>query len=160
MEQNIRKNLVDELSSLLEKGKAHVSFEEAVADISLPVLNQHVPEVPYTIWQLAEHLRIAQWDIIEFCLDPAHQSPAWPDAYWPDRQARVDAAGWQATLTQLRADRARFIALLHDPAQDLLAPFPHGTGQTLLREALVLADHNAYHTGEIVLVRRLLKTWE
>jgi hypothetical protein len=160
MEQTTRESIVAELSFLLAKGNEHVPFEEACADIPLPLLTQTVPNLPYSIWQLAEHTRIAQWDIIEFCSNPAHVSPKWPEEYWPDPATPVDAARWEATLEQIRVDQARFVALLQDPTQDLFAPFPHGTGQTLFREALLIADHNSYHTGQILLVRRLLQDWE
>lgn len=145
---------------MLVQGNAHVPLEEACADVPQELLNQSVPGLPYTTWQLAEHIRIDQWDIVEFCINPNHVSPKWPDEYWPSPETQVDDARWQATLTQIRQDRDRFIAFLHDPAQNLFAPFPHGTGQTLFREALLIADHNAYHTGQIILVRRLLNDWE
>ncbi|MBC6611328.1 DinB family protein [Hymenobacter sp. BT507] len=160
MEQNTREALVDHLVSLLTEANAHITFEEACADVPLLVFNKHVPDMPYTIWQLAEHVRIAQWDILEFSSQEKHESPKWPEGYWPARDANATEEQWQQTLTQIREDRDRFIALLRDPAQDLLAPIPHGTGQTLLREALLIADHTAYHTGEIVMMRRLLKNWK
>ncbi|TGE06308.1 DinB family protein [Hymenobacter fodinae] len=160
MDQHTRTGIVKELTELLTKGNAHVTFEEACADISVEHLNQHVPGLPYTVWQLAEHIRIAQWDIVEFCINPEHQSPKWPDEYWPAPDATTDETSWQHTLTQIRQDRDRFLDLLQDPEQDLLAPLPHGTGQTLLREAFLIADHAAYHTGQIILVRRLLQDWD
>ncbi|MGI4874083.1 MAG: hypothetical protein ACRYFX_23230 [Janthinobacterium lividum] len=97
---------------------------------------------------------------MEFCLDPGHQSPEWPAGYWPHQARAVDEAGWQATLTQIQHDRQRFTQLLENPATDLLAPLPHGEGQTIMREALLIGDHAAYHTGEIILVRRLLGAWK
>lgn len=160
MEQNTRAALVDHLVSLLTEANAHITFEEACADVPLLIFNHHVPEVPYTIWQLAEHVRIAQWDIVEFSTQAAHESPKWPGEYWPARDANATEEKWRQTLEQIQHDRDRFIALLRDPAQDLLAPIPHGTGQTLLREALLIADHTAYHTAEIVMMRRLLKNWK
>ncbi len=159
MEKPTRAALVAELTALLEGGNAHVTFEQAVADLPAPLRNQTMPDLPYTIWQLVEHLRIAQHDIVEFCLHPAHVSPEWPAGYWPAQEMAVDEAGWQATLTQLATDQQRFIDLLEDPATDYFAPLPHGDGQNILREALLLGDHAAYHTGEIVLVRRLLGAW-
>nr|WP_316931427.1 DinB family protein [Hymenobacter swuensis] len=108
---------------------------------------------------MAEHLRIAQWDIVQFCLNPAHVSPEFPSGYWLAPTPPASAAQWHATLQALADDRTRFLAHLHR-APDLFAPFPHGTGQSLLREALVIADHNAYHVGQIVLVRQLLGAWE
>ncbi|UOG73222.1 DinB family protein [Hymenobacter tibetensis] len=160
MDSTTRENIVAELRLLLVKGNAHISFEEACADIPLPLLTKTVPNLPYSIWQLVEHIRIDQRDVLEFCRNPAYVSPKWPDAYWPAPVAAVDAARWEATLKQIRNDRDQFIALLEDSAQDLFALFPHGTGQTLFREALLIADHNSYHTGQILLVRRLLQDWK
>jgi len=160
METATRQSIVAELLSLLTKGNAHVTFEEACADLTPEIWNQRVPKLPYTIWQLVEHVRIAQWDILEFCLDPNHQSPEWPAGYWPAQGATADEAAFHATLGQISADRQRFIDLLHAPDTDLLAPLPHGTGQTILREALLIGHHTAHHTGQIVLVRRLLQAWE
>ncbi|WP_210514315.1 DinB family protein [Hymenobacter terricola] len=160
MEKHTREKLVAELVSLLSEGSAHATFEDACAGLTAQVWNQHVPDVPYTIWQLAEHIRIAQWDIVEFCLDPDHKSPKWPDAYWPKKDATADAKAWQATLAHIGQDRQRFTELLQNPATDLLTPLPHGTGQTILREAFLIGDHTAYHTGEIIMVRRLLHAWK
>lgn len=160
MEKAARTTLVNELVALVTKGNAHATFEEAVADLTPEIWNQHVPKVPYTIWHLAEHVRIAQWDILEFSLDARHQSPEWPVGYWPSQDATADEQAWQHTLNQIVADRQRFIDLLQDPTTDLLVPFPHGSGQNLLREALLIGDHNAYHTSEIILLRRLLKAWK
>jgi uncharacterized damage-inducible protein DinB len=157
MDRTDQKGLLAELTNLLTKGNAHVTFEEACADLKPAQWNQHVPDVPYTIWHLVEHVRIAQWDIVEFCFEPEHESPKWPDGYWPTPDATADEEQWQETLNQIRQDRQRFLHLLHAPGTDLLAPIPHGTGQTILREAMLIADHNAYHTGEIILMRRLLK---
>ena len=157
MDQPIRASLVVELTQLLAGGNAHATFEQACADLPAPLRNQPVPGAPYTIWQLAEHVRIAQWDILEFCRNPAHQSPKWPDEYWP--QNAVDEAGWHATLAQVAHDRQQFIELLEAPTTDLFALLPHGTGQTIFREALLIGDHAAYHTGEIILLRRLLHAW-
>jgi len=160
MEKPVREGLVAELISLLTKGNAHATFEEATAGLTPEIWNQHVPDVPYTIWQLVEHVRIAQWDILEFSLGEEHESPEWPAGYWPAKDATADEQQWQATLDQIQADRQRFIELLRDDKTDLLAPIPHGDGQTILREAMLIGDHNAYHTGEIILVRRLLHAWK
>ena len=160
MDKATKQDIVDELISLLIDGNAHATFEDACADLTPEIWNRHVPEVPYTIWQLVEHLRIAQWDILEFSLGEAHESPEWPAGYWPAQNVTADEKQWQATLENIHADRQRFIDLLHDEKTDLLATIPHGTGQTILREAMLIADHAAYHTGEIVLMRRLLHAWK
>lgn len=160
MDQPTRAALVAELTALLAGGNAHATFEQALADLPAPLRNQAVPGVPYTIWHLVEHLRIAQWDIVEFCLHPAHESPEWPAGYWPAKDAVVDEAGWQAALRAIAHDQQRFLNLLHDPATNFFAPLAHGDGQNILREALLIGDHAAYHTGEIILLRRLLHAWK
>ena len=160
MDHHTRENLVRELTALLEQGNAHVTFEDACADVPAELLNQRPDGLPYSLWQLVEHVRIAQWDIVEFSLDAGHQSPEWPAGYWPAADDTADEARWQQALEQIRQDRARFLAHLRDPAQDLLQPLAHGTGQTLLREALLIGDHTAYHTGQIILLRRRLGNWD
>ncbi len=154
-----RQALVAELTALLVGGNAHATFKQAVADLPAPLRNQAVPQAPYTIWQLVEHLRIAQADILEFCLNPEYVAPEWPAAYWPDKALAVDEAGWQATLHAITTDQEQFIDLLENPDTDLFRPLPHGDGQNILREALLIGDHNAYHVGEIILLRRLLGAW-
>jgi len=160
MDHLTRAALVTELTELLTIGNAHATFEEAIADLPAPLRNQAVPEVPYTIWHLVEHLRIAQADILEFCLNPQYVAPEWPAAYWPDKTQPVDEAGWQAALQAIADDRQQFLDLLANLATDLFTPLPHGDGQNILREALLIGDHNAYHIGEIILLRRLLGAWQ
>jgi uncharacterized damage-inducible protein DinB len=159
MDQSARTRLVAELRSLLTEANAHVTFDEACADIPPALLTRPVPGLPHTLWQLVEHIRIAQWDIVEFSLDARHESPEWPAGYWPAPTEQVGAEQWEAALSQIRRDRDRMLALLDDPQRDLLQPLPHGQGQTLLREALLIADHTAYHTGQIILLRRQLGNW-
>jgi hypothetical protein len=115
--------------------------------------------VPYSPWQLVEHLRIAQWDILEFSRNPSHVSPKWPEGYWPAEETPPEDGSWERSLAGFRADLEAFRRLVEDPAIDLFAPIPGGTGQTVLREAMLIADHNAYHVGQLVLIRRLLKSW-
>jgi hypothetical protein len=159
MNQTTRTALVAELTQLLTAGNAHATFEHAIADLPAPLRNQSVPDVPYTIWHLVEHLRIAQADILEFCLNPQYEALDWPAGYWPAKDSTVDEAGWQAALTAIRQDQQQFIDLLENPATDLFTPLAHGDGQTIFREALLIGDHAAYHTGEIILLRRLLHAW-
>lgn len=159
MKKHTRESLVKELVQLLEGGNAHVPFDEACADVPLALLSKLAAGLPYTIWQLAEHVRIAQWDILAFCTNPAHQSPKWPDEYWPSPEELADQQKWETTLAHIKQDRDQFIELLHNPQRDLFETFGHGTGQNLFREALLIADHTAYHTGQIVLLRRLLHNW-
>lgn len=151
--------VISELGELLEKGNAHAPFEKAVKDVPQKLLGV-VPEgSAYSIWQLVEHIRITQWDILGFSRDADHVSPKWPDEYWPKDPAPPDAHAWKKTLDQIAADKKAFIALLHKAGAEIYTPFSYGDGQSLFREALVLADHNSYHTAEIVLTRRILGNW-
>jgi hypothetical protein len=159
-EQPLRAALLEQLTTLLDGGQAHVTFDDAVSD--LPFAKQGIvpPGLPYSAWQLLEHLRIAQRDILDFSdnADNSYKPIAWPDDYWPKDPAPPDESAWQASLDQIRTDRERFEELLQ--SGDLTQPFPWGQGQTLLREALLIADHNAYHVGELIAVRRLLGEWK
>ena len=161
MEDKNRKIIVDELVSLINKGNAHAAFEDTVENVSLDLLNKMPDGLPYSVWQMTEHIRITQWDIVEFCIDANHKSPKWPEEYWPEKEEiKITEEQWQNSLKQIAADRKRFIDLLNDPATDLYTPFSHGSGQNLLREALLIADHTSYHTGQIIVIRRLLNDWE
>lgn len=151
----VRKQLI----ALLTAGNAHQPFEAAVKNLPAELRGVKPHNLPYTIWQLVDHVRIAQWDILEFSRDASHQSPGWPAGYWTESPAPASEQEWQQALDQIRQDRDAFIALLNDPERDLYEPFAHGNGQNLLREAMLIADHNAYHTGEIILIRRLLGAW-
>jgi uncharacterized damage-inducible protein DinB len=141
---------------LLDGGHAHIRFADAVKDWPPALRGAKPPGQPFTPWRLLEHIRIAQWDILEFTRDPEHVSPEWPADYWPKDDAPPDAAAWDRSVAQVRRDLRAMARLVADPKTDLFARLPHGTGQTVLREALVLADHNAYHLGQLVLLRRLL----
>jgi hypothetical protein len=151
--------LREHLLYLLRGGGAHLAFDAAVADLPPEVRGAKPPGVPHTPWRLLEHLRIAQWDILEFSRNPAHVSPKFPDGYWPRGDAPPDDGAWEKSVAGFRADLQAMCDLVADPATDLLAPLPHGQGQTILREALLVADHNAYHLGQLVLVRRALGAW-
>lgn len=157
---NTTKELIKSLKELLTGGNAHATFEDAVK--GLPVkLRGVVPEgMPYSIWQLVDHIRITQWDILEFSRDPKHTSPSWPDEYWPKDPEPPTEAAWKQSLEQIKKDNQEFINLLEAPGTDLFAPFPHGDGQHLLREALLIGDHTSYHTGEIIVIRRILGAWK
>lgn len=150
------KNLID----LLEKGNAHASLDDALSDVPFAILGERPNNVPYSIWQLAEHIRIAQWDILEFSKDAKHVSPKWPDDYWPKETKPAKESNWKKCVGTIKEDRKKFTDLLKDAGEELYTNFEHGTGQSLLKEALVLADHNSYHTGEIIIIRRLLNAWK
>jgi hypothetical protein len=147
------------LVGCLDSGHAHVTLERASAGIPKDLRGARPPGLAHSPWEILEHVRIAQWDILEFSRGPGHASPAWPAGYWPEEREAVDEAAWEGTLSALRADREAFAALLRDAGRDLLAPFPWGDGQSLIREALLIADHNAYHVGELVAARRALGCW-
>jgi hypothetical protein len=151
--------LREHLLYLLRGGGAHLDFEKAVADLPPELRGAKPAGQPHTPWRLVEHLRIAQWDILRFCLDPHHVSPQFPEGYWPQGDAPPDAGAWERSVAGFRADLRAMQELAADPAADLFTPLPHGQGQTILREALLVADHNAYHLGQLVLVRRLLGAW-
>jgi hypothetical protein len=152
--------LREHLLYLLKGGGAHLNFDKAIADLPAELRGAKPPGVPHTPWRLLEHLRIAQWDILEFTRNPRHVSPPWPEGYWPAGDAPPDGEAWDRSVAAFRADLRAMQDLVADPATDLFAPLPHGEGQTALREALLVADHNAYHLGQLVVVRRLLGAWQ
>jgi len=160
IERRAHRSLRQHLLELLRGGNAHLNFEEALAGLPPTLRGERPHELPYSPWRLLEHMRIAQWDILEFSRNPKHVSPEFPAGYWPDSDAPPDDKAWQQSVRQFRDDLKAMQALVEDPSIDLFAPIPHGEGQTLLREALLLADHNAYHLGQLVTVRRLLGAWE
>ena len=149
--------VIDELVKLLQGGSAHAGFKKAVAGLPAALRGAKAHNLPYTIWQLVEHIRIAQWDMLEFSKDGNHQSPRWPDDYWPKEAAPPDDKAWDNSIKQIETELEEFIRLIKHI--DLYAPIPHGSGQTLLREALQVADHTAYHIAEIIIIRRLLGAW-
>jgi hypothetical protein len=151
--------LREHLLYLLRGGGAHLDFEAAIADLPPQLRGARVPGLPHTPWRLLEHLRIAQWDILEFSRNPRHVSPPFPAGYWPQGDAPPDADSWDRSVEAFRQDLRAMQDLVAEPATDLFAPIPHGEGQTILREALLVADHNAYHLGQLVVVRRLLGAW-
>jgi hypothetical protein len=142
---------------VLRGGGAHIKFEEAIDGFPAEFFNARAGGVPYTPWQLLEHMRIAQWDILEFSRSAAHVSPKWPEGYWPEEGLAAGEEDWRRSVEAFRADLRAVEALVKDEANDLYARIPHGTGQTLLREALLVADHNAYHLGALVTLRRALE---
>lgn len=153
------KQIIGQLISLLTQANAHVTFEDAVQSIPFEILDEKPANLPYSIWMLVEHIRIAQADILEFCINENYKTLKWPGEYWPLEEFPLNETDWLKSLEQIRKDRDNFIALLSKSGADLLSPFPHAEGQNLFREALLIADHTSYHTGQIILVRRLLNDW-
>jgi len=150
--------LIAELKKLLNGGSAHVGLKDAVAGLPFELLGKKPEKLPYSIWQLVEHIRIAQWDMLEFSKDGNHKSPKWPDEYWVAALAPSSEEKWTDSLKQIDDNLNEFITLIE--SEDLFAQIPHGDGQNILREALQIADHNAYHIAEIVIIRRLLGAWK
>jgi len=144
---------------LLEGGGAHAKFDEIVAGVPPKILGQKPAGLPHSLWMLLEHLRIAQWDILEFSRNAKHTSPKWPEGYWPKTEASPTTAAWNTSAKKFRQDLKAMQDLVNDPKTDLFARIPWGDDQTVLREALLLTDHNAYHLGQMLDVRRLLGAW-
>jgi len=153
-------SLRQHLVNLLTLGNAHATFDQAVKSLPIELRGKRPRGAEHSPWQLLEHLRIAQSDILEFSRDAKHQSPKWPEEYWPTRPAPPDDKAWDKSVRAFRKNLKAMCALIEDEATDLHAKIPHGDGQTILREALLIADHNAYHVGQLVLVRRLLGAWK
>jgi uncharacterized damage-inducible protein DinB len=151
--------LRQQLSRILNWQEAHASFDSAINGIPSELYGVQPEGLPFSPWQLLEHLRFTQRDIIDFCRDPNYSEPKWPDDYWPATVAPPSANAWDESVAAYRADIEQFQQFIADPALDLFATIPHGNGQTYLREVLLVADHAAYHIGQIVAVRRLLGAW-
>lgn len=152
--------LREHLLYLLGEGGAHADFESAIKSVSPELRGKKPKNAAHSLWGILEHLRIAQWDILEFSRDAKHVSPKWPEGYWPETDAPPDDKAWNDSIKRFRADLEAMKKLVADPKTDLYAKIPHGDGQTILREALLIADHNAYHLGEFVLMRRVLGDWK
>jgi DinB superfamily len=153
------KVLREHVLCLLKGGGAHAKLEDVIKDIPPKLRGEKPSGVPHSPWMLLEHMRLAQWDILEFSRNRQHKSPDWPSGYWPESEAPPSAAAWDASVKNLRADLKAMQDLVANPKIDLLAKIPWGEGQTILREALLVADHHAYHLGQLVDVRRLLGAW-
>jgi hypothetical protein len=151
----LRRHLID----LLTGSNAHADFEAAIKNLPSALRGTTPKGAEHSAWELLEHLRIAQEDILDFSLNPRYKERPWPSGYWPASTAPPDEKAWEKSVRAFRKDLKTFCALVSDPKTDLYAKIPHGTGQTILREALLIADHNAYHVGQLILVRRLLGAW-
>ncbi len=151
----LRKGLLE----LLSGEGAHMGFEEVIADFPMDHINSKAPHTPYSCWHFVEHLRIAQWDILEFITNPHHVSPDYPEGYRPSAEDKTDEKGWQQSVEGALADLEKLKEIVSNPATDFFAPIPHAKTYTIFREILVVADHNAYHTGELALLRQVLNIW-
>lgn len=151
--------LREQLAKILDWGEAHVNFQIAVKDFPLDLRGEVPPGFAHSAWELIEHLRIALWDIVEFTRDPRHKSPPWPKGYWPPSPVPPQDEAWDQCIQSVLDSLEDMRALVMDRSLSLLAPLPRGQGQTLLREALLVADHNAYHLGQLVQLRKALKAW-
>jgi DinB superfamily len=152
---SLRKHLLE----LLAGGQAHATFAAAVKNLPVALRGKRPRGAEHSAWELLEHLRIAQWDILDFTCNPKYQHLPWPEGYWPATPAPPDAKAWDKSVRAFRRDLKAISDLVADPGTDLYAKIPHGDGQTILREVLLVADHNAYHLGALVLLRRLLGAW-
>lgn len=153
-------SLREHLVNLLNGGQAHATFDAAVKNLPPAVRGNRPKGAEHSPWEVLEHLRIAQSDILEFSRDPRHRSPEWPGGYWPATPAPPDEKAWERSVRAFRRDRKALCELVWSPTTDLYAPIAHGEGQTILRETLLAADHNAYHLGELVLLRRMIGAWQ
>jgi uncharacterized damage-inducible protein DinB len=151
--------LRDQLRRILAWQDAHVGFEKAVEGLAPKLRGIRLEGFPHSAWELVEHLRITQHDILDFCRNPKYTEPHWPDDYWPASPQPPSEAAWEASIAAFREDRAALETLATDQSVDLFAKIPHGTGQTYIREILLVADHNAYHLGQLVVIRRHLGAW-
>lgn len=160
MSDKLDRALRKQLFETLKGGGAHASFDDAVADLPAKLRGEKPKGLPHSPWMLLEHLRIGQSDILEFSRNPRHESPKWPEGYWPKTSAPPNAKAWDKSVAAFRKDLTAMQNLVKSPKTDLVAKFPWGDGQTILREALLAADHNAYHIAQIIDVRRLLGAWK
>ncbi|GAB4508363.1 MAG: DinB family protein [Anaerolineae bacterium] len=153
-------HLRTQLTNALTMRQAHMIFEDAIRDFPVTHINTRPPGVEYTFWHLLEHLRITQWDILDYIRNPDYQHREWPGEYWPAPNAETDAAGWQHTIDQFLEDRAALVAIVQNPATDFYTPIPHGyDNHNILREILIIAGHNAYHIGELGILRQVVGIW-
>ena len=151
--------LRDHLLYLLKGGGAHLNFDQAISGLPEHLRGAKIDDVPHTAWRLVEHMRICQWDILEFSRNPKHVSPEFPDGYWPESDSPPAAKAWDQSVKAFQSDLRSMMDLVANPDTDLFARIPHGDGQIILREALLVADHNAYHLGQLVFLRRCLGAW-
>ncbi len=155
-DQSLRQHLLE----LLDGGHAHANFDNVVADFPAKLRGERPAGLPHSAWMLVDHMRITQWDILDFSRNPNYVTPKWPEDYWPANPAPPNAAAWDKNVKAFRDDLDAMKKLVSDPKSDLFAKIPWGDGQTILREALLVADHNSHHLGQLIDVRRLLGIWK
>jgi len=149
--------LRDQLIQLLDGGNAHITFKDTVANFPVDHINSRVPSIPYSSWDLIEHMRLAQFDILDFIENEDYTERKWPDDYWPDKSKKASEKDWQNTLSQFNEDLEALKKIVRTPELDLTGPIPHAPDYNILREILLVGDHNAYHTGQIIVIKRALK---
>ncbi len=154
------KELRSRLTKTLEGKGAHLDYKSVLENFPADLRGKNYPYLPYTAWKLLEHMRIAQWDILEFSRDPDHVSPKWPDEYWPDSDGPPDDKAWNKSVSNFLTDLKEMQELVNNPQTDLYSKIPHGNGQNILREAVLVIDHNAYHLGQLVMLRKILEANE
>ena len=150
----------EQIIKLLQGGQAHLTLDDVLKSFPPKLRGLKPTGAPHSAWQLLEHLRIAQWDILEFSRNAKHVSPKWPEGYWPSSDRPPTDAAWKKCISAIKRDCRAMQKLVENPRTDLYSKIPHGTGQNILREALLIADHNAYHIGQLLLVRQLLGSWK
>jgi hypothetical protein len=144
---------------LLQGGDAHMTFREVISGFPLDRINELFPNGTYSAWALLEHLRITQWDILDFITNSDYKSLQWPKEYWPAQDKQATPEDWHTTIAKFEKDQKALVRIVEDPKTDLYSPIAHGTGQTILREVLLVGDHNAYHIGEFAIMRQVMGTW-
>jgi hypothetical protein len=149
-----------ELVKFLLGTGAHMSLADAVKNFPVKDINRRPPHMPYTFWHLLEHIRIAQWDILDFIRNPDYEHLRWPQDYWPAKSAKATKKDWEHTLARYHRDLREMIAIVKNPRTDLHARIPHGDGQTILREAILIVDHTSYHVGELAILRQVVNNWK
>src|SRR5215213_8024424 len=154
-QRQLRAHVVD----LLRGGNAHMPFDEAIADVPEALINKRPANVDYTFWHLIEHLRLTQLDLLNYVTNADYREPAWPAEYWPAQDAQTTKTGWEVSIAAFRQDLEAFIAIIADETTDLFAGVPSHAEHSILREALILADHNAYHIGELAILRQVERGW-
>jgi len=152
--------LRQELIHYLERPHTHAVLADAVKDFPDKLMNEKPLNIPYSFWQMLEHIRISQWDMIDFIRNPNYKEIEWPKDYWPDDNEKATAKMWNDAVKKFEQDLADLKKIIEDPKTDLFAPIPHGSGQTIFREALQIIDHASYHMGQLIVMRRMVGEWK